>query len=556
LTDLHELEVAEFRRRAEYEQRHAELVRDASRSLGRARLSKSAGASPVLAPVGHSGLGMLLMPEDVQPSPVHAHSASICSHQNGAAGIPLPPSCHHEDCHKSYRKALKASRRYSGPSLPPVPPLSLDNVSNGASKVDDLSNAYHSSAAGAHSQSHLQARPSSPSHLHGYSPYSRPSPPTGEKDRDNFMINNSSSSVGSSGSVSQSDYLYSAPIYGISSQLGLSNERSTSGPVTQAQYTPSASPFLRPLQSLGLDSPSVSPKMGQSALGMLAPSDAHIGEMSFLDAGGVRTHEPPVFGKRRDSSTTVTPHDFARADLRVALPQVKCESTPTSPTWRSVYNPAHSSSVSPSPTGHGATSMSSSPPSPALHSHSLPHTPYHMRGHPPHYHHLAHSVRMAFAMTPIKHPGSGSAHALHPYAYSQLSAESTPHPSRSSSSPRISPRHNSQMPGSHFPYSQFPSRAGSPPIMLPPLSSSTPNSSAATSSRAPSPLGYITLPPLKAYGPTGTVKPTTEPDDALGIPGEGAGFLMNGDAVSNSSAAPGERITLPGFSEIIRAADS
>ncbi|KAF8524965.1 hypothetical protein JB92DRAFT_1343606 [Gautieria morchelliformis] len=500
---------------------------------------------------------MLLMPEDVQPSPVHTHSGSICSRQCGVADIPLPPSCHHEDCHKSYRKVLKASRRYSGPSLPPVPPFSLDTLSNAAGTGENQPIAYHSGPAGAHSQSHLQARPSSPSHLHSYSPYPRPSPPTGEKERDNLAITNSSSSLSSSSSGSQSDYMYPTPIYGISSQLGLSNERSTSGPVTQGQYTPSASPFLRPLQSLGLDSPSVSPKMGQSALGMLAPSDAHIGEMSFLDAGGVRTHEPPVFGKRRDSSTTVTPHDFSRAHIRAALPQVKSESTPTSPTWRYVHNPTHSSSVSPPPTrDHGDTSMSSSPPSPALHSYSLPHTPYPMRGHPPHYHHLAHSVRMAFAMTPIKHIESGSAHTLHPYAYSQLSAESTSHPSRSSSSPKIHPLYNSQMPGSHFPFSHSPSRAGSPPIMLPPLSSSTPNSSAATSSRAPSPSGYITLPPMKAHGPASSVKPTAEPDDAVGIPGDEGGLVMNGDAVSNSSAASGERITLPGFSEIIRAADS
>ena len=90
------------------------------------------------------------------------------------------------------------------------------------------------------------------------------------------------------------------------------------GPRRRGRMIFPASLFLRPLQSLGLGSPSISPKMGQNALGMLAPSDPHVGETGFLDAAGVRTHEP-VFGKRRDSSTTVTRHDLSRAHLRAVL---------------------------------------------------------------------------------------------------------------------------------------------------------------------------------------------------------------------------------------------
>ena len=540
LNDLHELEAAEARRRAEYEQRHAKLVRDASRSLGKARLSKSAGTSPVLAPAGHP-LGVTFRPDDAQLSLIHPHdnSDSLCSRESGVAGIPLPPSCHHEDCHKSYRKALKAYRRYSGPSLPPVPPFSLDMASNPTSTVGNLPIAYHSGAA----RTHLQSRPGSPSHLHIYSLYSRSS---AEKEREPHGVADSSSPLGGSSSSSLSESMFSTPIHGISSQLGVSNERSTSGPVTQAQYTPSASPFLRPLQSLGLGSPSVSPKMGQNALGMLAPSDPHAGETSFLDAAGVRTHEP-VLGKRRDSSTTVTRHDFSRAHLRAVLPQIKSESTPTSPTWRYFHKPPHSSSVSPPPT----VDASPSPPSPDFHFQSLPHTPYYqVRGHPPHHHHLAHSVRMAFAMTPISHLDPGGVHTAQPHPYSQLS--SPRHPSMSSSSSSIHTLFNPPGSGSHLPFSHPPSRAGSPPIMLPPLSSSTPNSTATASSRAPSPMGYITLPPLKTSLGTKSMSADDGLEEAQGLATDS--LLMKG--VTGSHSTPGERITLPGFSEIIRAADS
>jgi zinc-finger protein CreA/MIG len=562
LTDLHELEAAEARRRAEYEQRHAELVRDASRCLGKARLSKSAGASPVLAPIGHSDQSMMFMPEGTGTSPIHVHtsegSGALCVQESGTTGVPLPPSCHHDECQKSYRKALKASRRFSGPSLPPVPSFSLDTAATSPGTVSNLPMAYHSGAVRTHPQYCFRARSGSPSHMHSYSPYPRVSPPTVEKERDSYVVIDSTSPVGGSSSSSLSDSLFSAPIYGISSQPGISNERSTSGPTAQAQYTPSASPFLRPLQSLGLDSPSVSPKMEQSALGMLASSDAHIGDIGFLDTAGIRTYEPAL-GKRRDSSTTVTHHDFSRARLRAVLPQVKSESTPTSPTWRYFHRPIHGSSISPPPTtvDAGTTSTSSSPPSPALHSHSLPHTPHLMRGQPPHHHHLAHSVRMAFAMTPIKQLDSGFSPPHQPQIFSPPS-QSIPHPSISSSS-SIHNIYKPAAPGPHFSYSRSSSRSGSPPIMLPPLSTSTPNSTATVSSRAPSPTSYITLPPLKVNTAVGSVKSTghVPADEALGISGDGASILTTGDSISNpSSATPGERITLPGFSELIRAADS
>ena len=550
LNDLHELEAAEARRRAEYEQRHAELVRDASRSLGKARLSKSAGASPVLAPVGHPGQGIMFMPGT---SPVRPSSGSLCIRESGAGGVPLPPSCCHEDCQKSYRKALKAWRRFSGPALPLVPSLTLDVAATSPSSFSNHSFVYHSGALRTRQQFPFRARSGSPSHMHSYSPYPRVSPPF-EKERDSYAVVDNTSPIGGSSSSSLSDFMFSAPTHGISP--GISNERSTSGPISQAQYTPSASPFLRPLQSLGLDSPSVSPKMEHSALGMLAPSDARIGEMGNSDTG-IRIYEPTL-GKRRDSSTTVTHHDFPRAHLRPVLPQVKSESTPTSPTWRYFQKPILGSSASPPPmVDAGTTSTSSSPPSPALHSQSLPHTPHFMRGQPPH-HHLAHSVRMAFAMTPIKDLDSVSSQPHQLQNYTDLSSHSTPHPSMSSSSSSIHNLYKPQAPGSHFSFSRSSSRSGSPPIMLPPLSASTPNSTATASSRAPSPTGYITLPPLKVHATVGTVKPTAHvsPYEAVGISGDGTSILTSGDSISHSSATPGDRITLPGFSELIRAADS
>jgi hypothetical protein len=97
--------------------------------------------------------------------------------------------------------------------------------------------------------------------------------------------------------------------------------------------------------------------------------------------------------------------------------------------------------------------------------------------------------------------------------------------------------------------------------MLPPLSSSTPQSIATTiSSRAPSPSGYITLPPLKTRSGGGSGK-------AVGLalvdgPGGEAGIQCSDEIMdhrqdmSPNAILPDERVRLPGFSEIIRGADS
>lgn len=321
---------------------------------------------------------------------------------------------------------------------------------------------------------------------------------------------------------------------GIIGQPGLSCERST-----QVQFTPSASPFLRPLQMLGLDSPSASPKMGQKLLSIAPSYEPQGTERGFFDAAGARPHEPSSFGKRRDSSATVTHHNFSRTHLHTVLPEVKSESTPTSPMLHYFGNVPHGGqSASPPPSlGLGAASSyppsstsSSCLPSPVLHSQSLPHTPQHLqRGHSPPHHHLAHSVRMAFSMTPITEPGT-------PHTYSDASA----HHALSSSSSSV---YNTQARAfHHLPFSHPSSRAGSPPIMLPPLSNSTGNSTTTTmSSRVPSPAGLITLPPLKTHAGLGDPI-ATEPRDAEG-----------GD--DPTPAGHGERVTLPGFSEIIRAAE-
>ena len=549
LTNLRELERAEAQRRAEYEQRHAELLRDASRSLGMARRSKSAGTSPVLCP--NAGFGMTFMAEDLAPQSVHECTANTCIREWEQPGVPLPPQCHHEDCHKSYRKALKISRRLSGPSMA-IPPLSLDGT--GLPSNATASRHHLVGATRLHGPQSSGHHPLSPSyHPHSYFPYPRPSPPAVDKEREFYLGSENTSPTGSSILSSHADILSNLP----ADMTKYNGPYAVTRSVGQAQFTPSASPFLRPLESLGLESPSVSPKLGHSVLGMQFPAEIHpSGDAMLLDSS-LGHNLDTSFGKRRDSSTTITQNDFTSACLRPARPPVKSESTPTSPTWRYYppRNAPHSEEPSSMPVADlGGASTISSPPSPSSRSFSVPQTPFNARGYPTHHHHLAHSVRMAFAMTPINHHKG-----VPPHSNVQQSLNLTPHHSISSSS-SLNSMYGGPVEGLHTPFSHPSSRAGSPPILLPPLSSSTPRSSATTvSSRAPSPAGYITLPPLKGRQVTSLTK--NNATVTMGVSEEpatntyGGGVFLGGEEPLNQGGTA-ERVKLPGFSEIIRGADS
>ncbi|GJJ13460.1 hypothetical protein Clacol_007714 [Clathrus columnatus] len=686
LTDLQELELAEARRRAEYEQRHAQLLRNASRSLtlgssNKVRLSKSAGTSPVLAPFGYSS-EVDHGDASSYSSPIHPQSVHGSCYLEDAAvttGVPFSPACHHEDCHKSYRKVLKASRRNSGPALlVPVPPLTLDHrVSNSNSPPPSGSagtSSRHSSNTG-----RLVIPPSSPgaiSHSHGYFPYPRPSPIATDKDRgvDAYYIGGTDYPQGLSPSLSSqgdnnsnnNNSFYSPPIHGSISQ---SFERAalSSSTTVQAHNTPSASPFLRPLQSLGLESPCDSPNLGgQNALHLTGKEMDVVIERNKGGRSNGDIHNNG--GKRRDSNSTVTQRDyyyFSRPPhLKAVLPQVKSESTPTSPTWRYHSRMAYGSDTSSHISGGGGgggggasspplldvgMSALSSPPSPSMHSAKI------RRGLQPNGHnHLAHSVRMAFSMTPInnrldlktgqqmyqyqqgqgqgqgysQHVPGGLQQQHHPHHLTHAQQQQQHHhhhypPSHqqqqqqqlsihSNSSSSVSPASSSSVHsgsgsgngsvlhtpptnGSYFAYSSHPpSRSGSPPIMLPPLSSSTPHSAATTiSSRAPSPSGYITLPPLKVQNQNllgvETTTSTNGTKNTSVVPSNGTSLdtsvivdeeddassmmiaiqqqqqqqqdrprsneLMNGHHHHHQSGNVGERIKLPGFSEIIRVTD-
>jgi hypothetical protein len=286
-------------------------------------------------------------------------------------------------------------------------------------------------------------------------------------------------------------------------------------------------------------------------------------------------HADLAFGKRRDSSTTITQHDFAR-------PQIKSESTPTSPTWRNF--PRHGQQEGSPPLVESSYAAAlSSPPSLPSRSISLPQTPNYPRAPPPpHHQHLAHSVRMIFSMTPINsrfEPG-----AAPPPQHVPLSSVSQPYhvPSGGSTSSGTGSCGQSSYTGSRTgtstPFSYPSSRAGSPPILLPPLSSSTPRSAATTvSSRAPSPLGPITLPPLlKVHSPVALAKNGghVSVSGGGGVPVDGSeengtsmhhchedGVMVNAVDGHHSNhagivAGGGERVRLPRFSEIIRGSDS
>lgn len=230
-----------------------------------------------------------------------------------------------------------------------------------------------------------------------------------------------------------------------------------------------------------------------------------------------------------------------------ALPTPQLSSGPSS-SGSSPGSHHHSLSSYMGTSGSGSLSASSSrPASPPLWSQSRSPTGHHshsahpyQRGEHPH-HHLAHSVRVAFGMTPIhprpsrsSNPGpppsassaSASASALSPDAPTTVHFNMNPPPS-SSSLAATSHSHSLSVPVS---------RASSPPIRLPPLK--LPSSPSSPSHRAHALL---------------SVKDLLNPDSASSGRVEVNMGDMNGvqsEAGMTESVPDDEKVALPRFSEV------
>ncbi|KIK92956.1 hypothetical protein PAXRUDRAFT_146148 [Paxillus rubicundulus Ve08.2h10] len=475
MDELYALEREEAMRRAEYEARHAEALRRAeyeARNAGmiyfRGRTSKSATTSPVPTPY-HSGLPL--------------KSAGTDGASFGVSGITDWPEG--DDSGRHLDKASQAKRRMSGPAW------QMTGMTQDVRPGQQLPGFASSSAAGPEASGgritlgpdppNLLQPPHPPAYPHLVTHEDSPSPLS--SDSDSIQPHHPHQHP-SHASFVRPCATYPPP--GTSVEL---SPQGTSTVKPEFTFTPSASPFLGPLRTLNLHS--ANPSRAPSPIS-LPPARAHNqndAPVSPVEGHSIRQRSrgsshvgsPPSFrgifspSSRKKSSSDVPqmaalPHVHSypghlslagQADRNHSLPTPQLSSGPSSSSGSSPGSftyPLGSGVYSTRPTFETGP-MTQSPPS------SRPASPPHGGNGLPHPasngHHLAYSVRLAFAMTPIKSSG----------------------PPRNTSWPNPQAMKVNGLPSATatsniFSCSSVPaSRAGSPPITLPPLKlNSTPNS--------------------------------------------------------------------------------
>ncbi|KXN81789.1 DNA-binding protein creA [Leucoagaricus sp. SymC.cos] len=495
--ELHALEREEAIRRAEYEARHAEALRRAESETGlqfdpsnpyfRHRLTKSATTSPTATPALRPGLPLGLTPEEQR-----------------YFGLPTGREWQAYDDKKS-------QRRLSGPwhQQPPPP--------------------HRSNLVQSHSSGHLvdQMRPAGASHgAHHYAAWSHPyhpQPPhphyrhlagtSTHDDSPSPISSDSETAVTNSRSPSQrllhinppSSLGHSRPHSSDQSPPHYSAMRTTSADVA---YTPSTSPFLGPLRTLNIHS--TNPSRAPSPVQLPPPVESRDRDRDMADDGLSRSRGPSVAGSPTNSSILMHHRPMMKQSRRkeslgYAMPTLPHHhhfpSSSGAPTPQLSSGPSSSGS-SPGSLGQhtplgpppilppgaafygsglqGSSTTSSRAPSPVAWTSSLAagqmtasvnaiHSGKREHSHS----NLAHSVRVAFGMTPIvPSPPRGHAHSSSRTTESGLFGPANgggmTHPISSVTTPMHSHSHSlgtnlwglRSMPGS---------RSGSPPITLPPL---------------------------------------------------------------------------------------
>jgi zinc-finger protein CreA/MIG len=507
MDELYALERAEALRRAEYEIRHSEALRRAEYEARHVeilsmhgRVSKSASTTPMMTPFyppQTEDIGYFGVPRERDPE-LHP---SMPRHGSDDAQLPL---------NKRGRR-LSASSMRRDQVMPH--PHSMGHVVD----VRGLP----------HSQSHPHPHPSwthpyhhasqtHRSHLHG-GHEECPSP-----------VSSDSESLVPTHSPTRAAAMH-APVAGYSMDHSVPSTHSSRMPGGEVSFTPSTSPFLGGLRKLNI----------HSAVPSRAPSPFHLPPPG-LDSpieGYPHSHRfgvpdsPPAgkLGGRKRNSTgdlvSLTPHatvpgvyppySSERNSAYLPTPQLSSGPSSSGSSPRTYPNSlCNGTPGGPSIIGSGSLSASSSRAPSPLHWSQPPksqhNAPTHGRDHS-HHHHLAHSVRAAFGMTPI-HPRQRP-----------VSSGFLPHGARSHSDSATTATFSSLSMGSEqgeiLSTPSVPSsRASSPPIRLPPL-------------KLPS---------------------TTSSSNNRLVPVVGLQSLLNAEEGSRGGvdAAAPERIELPRFSEV------
>ncbi|KAH9841726.1 uncharacterized protein C8Q71DRAFT_700271 [Rhodofomes roseus] len=430
MEELYALERSEALRRAEYEIRHSEALRRAEYEARHAeilsfhgRLSKSAANTPLNTPF-------------YPPAP-HAEDTGYfgTSRERERPLVAAMDDEHLVDGRR--RMSLSAARR----DVFAAHPLASGHV------VD----ASHARNAPGHAPPHA--------HAHAHAPWAQPYHAASAPHRQRLHVGHDDSPSPISSDSDSVQPALSPPHAHASAHHSAAQAHAASEHALPSQYaTPSTSPFLGGLRTLNIHSgtPSRAPSPFRLPPAIETPDEyMHPYESRTRKAQSV-AGSPPGSGllsrKRGSSGDLVSyasfgghtaPLDYSAhvgvghgfqapyTHERTAIPTPQLSSGPSS-SGSSPRSHAHSLG------SHGAGSASSSrAPSPP-HGHHPGASPH---PHHPHHHHLAHSVRVAFGMTPIHPRRSAFVEMPPPPEYpGVLSAASVPV-----------------------------SRAASPPIKLPPL---------------------------------------------------------------------------------------
>lgn len=476
--ELHALERQEALRRAEYEARHSEMVRRAEYetrysdlATTHSRLSKSASNTPMTTPLfpphfseegGYFGVSR-------ERERVRSHVA-----YDDTYGAQDPHHVRHFGASSSRRESLAMHSHSSG------------HVVDARERV--------------HGHSHVHGAWSHPYPLPAHSASHRPHLFVGHEDSPS-PVSSDSDSMHPSHSPHHGSGMQP---HGSDGYVGyVSGSRAPSGDFT---FTPSTSPFLGGLRTLNIHSsgPSRAPSpfhLSSSHPG--SPTEEYYPRKSGLV--GSPPHARGVLASRKRGSTgdlvSLGKHSYAteRSPSGItyhvpyyseptftALPTPQLSSGPSS-NGSSPGSHPHSLAYYPV-CGSGSISASSSrPPSPpswaSQQKTTVPHGSHHGQGRDrdhPHHHHLAHSVRVAFGMTPI-HPHARHASTTLPplTGGGRTSSDVTPPVlfSNYNATTRLTPDAPSSMQSHSHSLSVPVSRATSPPIKLAPLKlPSSPNS--------------------------------------------------------------------------------
>ncbi|RDB14787.1 DNA-binding protein creA [Hypsizygus marmoreus] len=492
MDELFVLERQEALRRAEYEARHAEALRraefQARFGAGQGvpvaqgwnpRLSKSATTSPIMnangALAGESGYFGL-------------------SNERGDfdGRVQEEEYREHELERERAERTIKTKRRLSGPAWY-MTSLSQEGASSSTSV--GLTHSGHVVDAPSRSAHHQWSHPSHPYHTtshhrhhgagHGYDDSPSPISSDSESAPIHIRPRNSSSRTHPAYHRHSHPHYSSHPVHPEHHHAYASQSPplfpSVSAPRAEFSFTPSTSPFLGPLRTLNIHSASgsraPSPVLLPPPHYPMTPVDESSPTSSVFPRSSAGTSitsgSPPSSITSSASWGKLPPYSHPHKGRDSIFPNYAADrSLPPLPPSSGQSSGGSSPGLSTYRIGTGSAS-SSRPPSPPQQwsSRSSTVVPQQQHEHPaPHHHHLAHSVRMAFGMTPIVAPSSASSSSNNssaPRSPPRPSSFPVPPPppaaatvSMSSASGVSTPLHLRSLPGS---------RAGSPPIKLPPL---------------------------------------------------------------------------------------